>query len=119
MKSLALIPVVAIAAVLVACPSKPPIVPPDASDAAPVADATPLPVPVAPDGAQIDACGQAESNLLILKCKDSRGRLLGGPNEHGVPFAAVCRDDLAKGVDVHASCIANASTCAGVSSCSL
>lgn len=65
------------------------------------------------------ACLAAQSNLLRLLCKDARGRLIGGPNEHGVAFAATCTDTLAKGVDVHANCIAAAKDCAGVSSCSL
>jgi hypothetical protein len=67
----------------------------------------------------VPACVAAQATLLTLKCKDARGRLIGGPNEHGVSFAAVCTDTFGKGIDVHANCIAVARDCAGVSSCSL
>lgn len=121
MRALTLLPLAV--GLLVACPpSPPPVVPPDASDAAPVAtDAAPPPPAPSADAAPapLDACGKAQATLLRLQCKDARGRLLGGPNEHGASFAAVCRDDATKGVDVHPACLAAATTCAGVSSCSL
>ena len=110
---------VLLAAVLLAgCPTpapQPPPSPPDASDAAPAP-----PTPAAADSGVVlvPACVTAQDTLLRLGCKDARGRLIGGPNEHGVSFAAVCTDTFGKGIDVHANCITVARDCAGVSSCS-
>lgn len=117
------------------CPPVPsPPGPPDADAATPTAsdggledglppaprpDASPpVPAPMR-DAAPLDACAQAESTLLTLACKDSRGRPLGGPTKSGVPFAQVCRDSFAHGVDVHAGCLAKATSCLEVSQCSL
>jgi len=106
---------------LPACPPAPtpPPNPPDASDSSAPAPPQP-PAPAADSGVVLTPdCVAAQANLLKLQCKDARGRLLGGPNEHGTPFAAVCTDDFGKGIDIHAKCLAAASSCAGASSCSL
>ena len=57
-------------------------------------------------------CSQAEATLLQLQCKDARGRLLGGPNLHGVRWADICATDMDAGISVAASCIAAATSCA-------
>lgn len=80
-------------------------------------DPPPTPNPVVVSGAD---CAAAEKNLQTLGCKDSRGRLLGGPNERGVPFQDVCRDMASNGVDVKATCLSKATNCEEVtSSCRL
>lgn len=72
----------------------------------------------APPAPPSDACGAAEAHLLALKCLDSRGRLLGGPNLHGVKWADICRQDRNNGVDLKPTCIAVKKTCEEVvSSC--
>lgn len=44
-----------------------------------------------------DMCKSAQEKLLSLQCMDE-GRLLGGPNKHGIPFAQTCKDYVDKGV---------------------
>ena len=40
-------------------------------------------------------CMSAQANLLRLQCKDSEGRLLGGPNKANQQFSAVCQNAVA------------------------
>lgn len=105
------------AALLCACPPSPGPPVPDADSGQPIADAAPPPSPAA-DASPSDTCGAAETRLLELGCKDSRGRLLGGPNLHGVSWSDVCRDNAKNGVSLQPNCIAKAKSCAEVmSSC--
>lgn len=67
--------------------------------------------------ASVDSCGLAEQNLLKLGCKDPRGRLLGGPDLHGVSWSQVCRANKTNGVDMKPECLMIATTCAGVEQC--
>jgi hypothetical protein len=90
------------AAVSAPCPASADAAPPVVADAATV-DATPN-----------DACQAGQVALLKLGCTDNRGRLIGGPNEHGVPWAQICRENLANGVDMKASCIAASTSCSEV-----
>lgn len=115
-----LIPVLLLLA-MTACPpatTKPPspdgdaVPPPVAEAAASVAEAAP-----APPAPAVDACAAGEAKLLALGCKDTRGRLIGGPDLHGVGWAIQCRIDADAGVDLHAICIAAASSCAQVMQC--
>lgn len=80
--------------------------------ASPVVDAAP-PAPPQP----VDSCAAGEAKLLALGCKDSRGRLIGGPDMHDAGWAQICRQDLEAGVDIHAICIAAASNCTQVMAC--
>lgn len=64
-----------------------------------------------------DDCAAAEKKLLDLGCKDRRGRYIGGPNLHGVPWAQQCRDFAAVDVDVQPKCIVQAVDCEGVMAC--
>ena len=64
-----------------------------------------------------DVCRRAELKLLKLGCKDSRDRLIGGPNLHGTPWRTICRDNKKNGVDMHPSCIATQTACQGVETC--
>ena len=115
---------------LLGCPPNPPAPPPgpdadaagpSAEDAsvppAPAVDAAPAPAADATPTPLIDACGAAEVNLLKLGCKDGRGYVIGSPNLHGVPWAQICRDNKAHGVDMKPACIALAKDCTGVMSC--
>jgi hypothetical protein len=73
------------------------------------------PGPNPPPGS--DICAAGEQNLLKLECKDDRARLIGGPNLHGVPWAAICRENKTNGVDMKPACIAMAKSCAEVDTC--
>lgn len=73
-------------------------------DAAPYVDATPA----------TDACARGEAQLLALGCKDSRGRLLGGPTMKGVAWAQVCRNNAINGIDMRPDCIATKRSCTEV-----
>lgn len=84
---------------------------------APAVDAAPPPALDATPPPPKDACGAGEQNLLKLGCKDDRGRFLGGPNMHGVPWAQICRDNKANGVDMKPLCLAATKSCAEVQSC--
>lgn len=64
-----------------------------------------------------DLCAQGEANLLKLGCKDDRGRLLGGPDLHNVPWSVVCRQDQAHNVNLQPACMAGAKSCEEVTSC--
>ena len=76
----------------------------------------PTPSP-APSPEPHDACWNAAQKLLALGCKDSRGRVLGGPDLSGLTWSQVCRQDLANGVNLNASCITAAATCATAEAC--
>jgi hypothetical protein len=98
---------------ILGCPPQPTPPTPDAdamtppvSDAA--AETTPAPA---------DACGRAEQNLLKLSCKDQRGQVIGAPNLHGVPWAQICRDNKANGVDMKPECLALKTNCAAIEAC--
>ena len=96
------------------CPPPSPTPPTPDADSGSVVDASVMDaVPPSPN----DACSAAEANLLALGCKDSRGRLLGGPNLHGVPWAQICRENAANGVDMKPTCIVAKTSCAGVFAC--
>jgi hypothetical protein len=103
---------------LAACPQAPATPPtPDVGTDA-VAPTPPPPAEAAPaPPAPTDTCGAGEAKLLALGCTDPRGRLIGGPNMHDAGWADTCRFDLDAGVDLHASCIAAAATCAAVMLC--
>ena len=118
------VPTLLVAMGVSACPPKPTPTPPPTPDATDAAiddggadDVVAVDAPV--DVTVLEACTLAEKNLLRLQCKDSHGRLLGGANAHGQPFAKTCADAIEKRVDVHPICIAQAKTCLEVSSCSL
>lgn len=108
----------AFTAMLCGCPPAPPAPPtPDADSGQPIFDAAPAPADAAPPPPATDSCGRAEAHLLELGCKDSRGRLLGGPNLHGVGWADICRGNLRNGVSMQPDCIALAKSCAEVMTC--
>ena len=90
-----------------------PCAPADAAPTPAVVDAAaPKPPPGPPD-----VCSQGEANLLKLGCKDDRGRLLGGPDLHNIPWSQVCRNNAAHGVDMKPACMAAAASCTAVLSC--
>lgn len=62
-------------------------------------------------------CQRAQENLLRLGCKDSEGRLLGGPNKAGDTFSAVCQNAVANHVNVNPVCIASVVKCSEVDTC--
>ena len=64
-----------------------------------------------------DLCAAAQANLIKLGCKDSRGRLIGGPNLHGIAWADVCRSNKANQVDMNPACIAIKTSCPEVEQC--
>jgi len=76
-----------------------------------------MPVPGDAAPSPSDACGRAEQNLLKLQCKDQRGDVIGAPNLHGVPWAQICRDNKANGVDMKPECLMLKTNCAGVEQC--
>lgn len=108
---------VSILPILAGCPSPGPVTPIPDADAAPYVEPD-AGAPPALDSATSDDCARAEAVLVALACKDSRGQPL-SVNKHGVPFAATCRDLAANRVDVHPACIARATSCPAVFSCSL
>lgn len=73
----------------------------------------------APDAAVSlqDPCIGAERNLLALQCKDERGRLIGGPNLHDVPYRTVCRDNADNGADMKPRCVLAAKSCKEINGC--
>lgn len=80
----------------------------------------PPPVPVPPPGPLTDdSCVDAETRLLALDCRDSRNRALGGPNLHGTKFSAICRENMANGVDMQPRCLATIPSCKELSTCHL
>lgn len=78
--------------------------------------ATP-PVPKPPPAPGGSDCEAAEKRLLVLECKDRRGRLIGGPTLKGKAWKDVCLENIDNGVDMKSGCIAQAADCAGVESC--
>ncbi len=110
---------------LAGCPSNPSNGPCPSTLAAPTPcvlkdAAPPSPAPVVVDAApspKLDVCGLGEANLIKLGCKDDRGRLLGGPDLHGVSWAAVCRADQSHNVNMQPGCMAAAKNCEEVSKC--
>lgn len=62
-------------------------------------------------------CQAAQVRLLALKCQDSQGRLLGGPNKAGQSFSAVCQNALVNHVNVNPVCLAGVKSCQEVDSC--
>ena len=94
--------------------------PADASPAPTASSVTPVPTPTPPPPQPVepqDACWTAGQKLLQLGCRDTRGRLLGGPNLSGITWSAVCRQNLANGVDLNAACITAAATCQIAQAC--
>lgn len=131
--------VAAMVLLVAGCPPGPVTPPPDAADAAPLADAGPQPGPDdaapigAPDGStdapsppapDVDAgnddCARAEATIVRLACVSKLGQPL-AKNKHGVPFAVTCRQDAAAKppLDLHPACIARATTCPAVLNCGL
>jgi len=98
-----------------------------------IPDATPAPVPVpvvvdasppapppppAPDaGSLVHNCGAAQANLLKLGCKDSRGRLIGGPNLHGATWASMCVNNTLAEASMNPVCVAAAQDCPTALAC--
>lgn len=80
---------------------------------APPADAPPLPAA----SSSPDACTSAEVHLLTLQCLDDRGVALGSPNRHNQPWAALCRELRARGVDLRPDCLLTAKTCQEADRC--
>lgn len=107
---------IVVALVLGGCTPTPGPIPPPAPDASDSGGPAPTP-PADAAPAPVDACAAAEAKLLALACKDSRGRLLGGPTLHGETWSALCRENAAHGVDMQPGCIASKTTCAEVSTC--
>lgn len=69
-------------------------------------------------GLSVEAsCEKAEENLLKLECKDSLGRLLGGPNKKGERFASICSNAMHSSVNLRPACVAAAKTCEEVEKC--
>lgn len=68
----------------------------------------PPPPPPQPSG----SCVAAQEKLLSLQCQDE-GRLLGGPNRHGVPFDQFCQDMIDKGIFTaqQVQCLSNITDC--------
>ena len=109
-------------AALAACqsPCPPASTSPLTSAPCPAADAgTPAPPAPAADAAvePHDACWNAAQKLLELSCKDTRGRLLGGPNMSGLTWSTVCRQDFLNGAKINTTCIIGASSCAAAEAC--
>ena len=75
------------------------------------------PEPLQPDLLVVVSCRKAEAHLLELQCRDSGGRLLGGPNLHAEPFHAICENAIANSVNVNPTCLAAVKTCQEVNSC--
>lgn len=76
------------------------------------------PDPLAPHPVtDTDKCGDAESRLVALDCRDDRGRLLGGPNLKGVPFQERCRTAHNVGVWLNPLCLSNISNCKEIEAC--
>jgi hypothetical protein len=78
------------------------------------------PQPVEPDDVTIDKpCEAAEATLLELQCKDSKGKLLGGPTLRDVSFQQFCLDAIEEGsMDTsEAVCLAKLKSCDGVELC--
>lgn len=104
----------ALLVLLAACPN--PSTPPQPGDFdANIVDGQVQPDPGTP--AQVSACKTAEANLLKLGCKDSEGRLLGGPNKLNQPFNVVCTNAAANRVDMNPGCLAALKSCDGVNAC--
>ena len=62
-------------------------------------------------------CTAAEAKLLSLSCTDSRGKLLGGKNEHGVSFTDRCKNVQDNGVFLNPRCLSNIHACSEVNPC--
>ena len=75
------------------------------------------PEPLQPNDAAAPACLQAEQNLIKLQCKDSTGRLLGGPNLHNETFHDICQNAIANHVNINPTCLAGVKSCSEVNSC--
>lgn len=79
--------------------------------------AVPTPNPHPDDKDPVHSCAAAEENLLRLKCRDSAGALLGGPNRRGVAFRDVCSNAIANKVSIRPVCLAGLRNCADVKKC--
>lgn len=75
---------------------------------------SPVPEPV-----YSTTCKNAEATLLALKCRDSKGALLGGPTKRGKPYADFCIETMSNGIDLNPGCYAAAKTCEEALSCPL
>lgn len=74
--------------------------------------------PVHPDDKDPDlGCKAAEEHLLALECKDSKGRLLGGPNRRGESFRSICETAIKARVSLRPACIARVTSCDAVQAC--
>jgi len=69
------------------------------------------------DSGSAAICTRAEQNLLKLGCKDSMGRLLGGPNKVGDAFRVICQNAEVNSASMHPSCLATKLTCIEVLKC--
>lgn len=75
------------------------------------------PVSPTPDVKDTDLCGEAEANIIRLKCLDRRGDPL-WVNRKGEEFEDTCRIAQEQGgVFLNPDCIRNATTCAEVVAC--
>ena len=105
------------------CPQTSPTpCPPDATPAPVpvpvVVDATPPAPPPTPDaGILTQNCVAAQANLLKLGCKDSRGRLIGGPNLHGATWASMCVNNTLAEAGMNPVCVAAAHDCPTALTC--
>lgn len=65
-----------------------------------------------------DKCDAAELKLQELQCKDVRGRLIGGPNLSGAPFAETCRTNQQEGgIWMNPKCLSEIKSCKEIDPC--
>jgi len=72
---------------------------------------------VPPNSHDAAFCDTAQKTLLSLECKDSRDRLLGGPNKTGEEYSVVCKRNIENNVAMYAECTSKITDCKGVDSC--
>jgi hypothetical protein len=76
------------------------------------------PQPTSPINTTDEAfCPAAQQNLLKLECKDSRGRLFGGPNKSNEDYSTICRRNIESNVPMYAECTAKITDCKELDPC--
>lgn len=76
------------------------------------------PQPVSPINTADEAfCPAAQQTLLNLQCKDSRGRLFGGPNKSNEDYATICRRNIENNVPMYAECTSKITDCKELDPC--
>jgi len=68
---------------------------------------------------QQQSCDLAQKNLLspTLQCHDSKGLIIGGPNQNGEPFTITCQQLLVHKIPVNTDCLSKARSCDEVRVC--